>query len=66
MSLHPVVAEVTERLRERSRATRAAYLERINNAIIDGTHRARLSCGNLAHGFAACNAQDKAALRDSR
>jgi phosphogluconate dehydratase len=64
MSLHPVVAEVTERLRERSRATRAAYLERINNAIIDGPHRARLSCGNLAHGFAACNAQDKAALRE--
>ena len=64
MSLHPVVAEVTERLRERSRATRAAYLERINNAIIDGPHRARLSCGNLAHGFAACNAHDKAALRE--
>jgi len=64
MSLHPVVAEVTERLRERSRATRAAYLERINNAIIDGPHRARLSCGNLAHGFAACNTHDKAALRE--
>ncbi|GGA31563.1 phosphogluconate dehydratase [Dyella nitratireducens] len=64
MSLHPVVAQVTERLRERSRATRAAYLERINNAIIDGPHRARLSCGNLAHGFAACNTHDKAALRE--
>ncbi|MFC3653103.1 phosphogluconate dehydratase [Dyella humi] len=64
MSLHPVVAEVTERLRERSRDTRAAYLERINNAIIDGPHRARLSCGNLAHGFAACNTHDKAALRE--
>lgn len=64
MSLHPVVAEVTERLRERSRDSRAAYLERINDAIIDGPHRARLSCGNLAHGFAACNANDKAALRE--
>ena len=64
MSLHPVVAEVTERLRERSRDSRAAYLERINSAIIDGPHRARLSCGNLAHGFAACNTQDKAALRE--
>jgi phosphogluconate dehydratase len=64
MSLHPVVAQVTERLRDRSRDTRAAYLARINNAIIDGPHRARLSCGNLAHGFAACNAQDKSALRD--
>lgn len=64
MSLHPVVAEVTERLRERSRDSRAAYLARINNAVIDGPHRARLSCGNLAHGFAACNANDKAALRE--
>jgi phosphogluconate dehydratase len=64
MSLHPVVAEVTERLRERSRDSRAAYLQRINDAIIDGPHRARLSCGNLAHGFAACNASDKAALRE--
>ena len=64
MSLHPVVAEVTERLRERSRDSRAAYLERINNAVIDGPHRARLSCGNLAHGFAACNTHDKAALRE--
>ncbi|CAM5623598.1 hypothetical protein RLIN73S_04242 [Rhodanobacter lindaniclasticus] len=26
-TLHPVVAEVTERLRERSRETRTAYLE---------------------------------------
>ena len=64
MSLHPVVAEVTERLRERSRDSRTAYLERINSAIIDGPHRARLSCGNLAHGFAACNTHDKAALRE--
>jgi phosphogluconate dehydratase len=64
MSLHPVVAQVTERLRERSRDSRAAYLERINSAIIDGPHRARLSCGNLAHGFAACNTHDKAALRE--
>jgi phosphogluconate dehydratase len=64
MSLHPVVAQVTERLRERSRDSRSAYLERINNAVIDGPHRARLSCGNLAHGFAACSAHDKAALRE--
>ncbi|WP_333678789.1 phosphogluconate dehydratase [Dyella sp.] len=64
MSLHPVVAQVTERLRERSHASRAAYLERINKAVIDGPHRARLSCGNLAHGFAACNTHDKAALRE--
>ena len=64
MNLHPVVAEVTERLRERSRDLRAAYLARMDEAAISGTHRARLSCGNLAHGFAACGTQDKAALRE--
>ncbi|MGO4701938.1 phosphogluconate dehydratase [Dyella sp. 2RAB6] len=64
--LHPVLAEVTERLRERSRDTRAAYLARIDAAGTGGTHRERLSCGNLAHGFAACGTDDKAALREGR
>lgn len=62
-TLHPVIAEVTERIRERSRDRRAAYLARIDAAAGRGPHRATLSCGNLAHGFAACSASDKAALR---
>ncbi|MFC5742308.1 phosphogluconate dehydratase [Dyella tabacisoli] len=62
-TLHPVIVEVTERLRERSRPTRTAYLGRIEAAEGPGTHRERLSCGNLAHGFAACEPHDKAALR---
>ncbi|HET7223677.1 MAG TPA: dihydroxy-acid dehydratase, partial [Rhodanobacteraceae bacterium] len=63
MSLHPVIAEVTARIVNRSRVTRSAYLERIDNARGDGVHRRELSCGNLAHGFAACATNDKAALR---
>jgi len=63
MNTHPVVAEVTERLRERSRETRAAYLQRIDAVDRGGPQRARLSCGNLAHGFAACGPDDKDALR---
>ena len=63
-ALHPVIAEVTERLRQRSRDTRAAYLARIDAAGAAGTHRERLSCGNLAHGFAACAPHDKAMLRE--
>jgi phosphogluconate dehydratase len=62
--LHPVVVEVTERLRERSRDSRAAYLRRIDAAQGNGVHRERLSCGNLAHGFAACGDEDKARLRE--
>lgn len=65
-TLHPVVAEVTERLRQRSRDTRAAYLKRIDAVDRGGPQRARLSCGNLAHGFAACGTDDKNALRNGR
>lgn len=63
-TLHPTIAEVTQRIRERSRDRRAAYLARIDAAAGNGPHRATLSCGNLAHGFAACSAGDKSALRD--
>jgi len=62
MSLHPVVERVTERIRERSAPTRTAYLARIEAARAKGTARARLSCGNLAHGFAA-SGDDKDALK---
>jgi phosphogluconate dehydratase len=65
-TLHPVVAEVTARLRERSRDSRAAYLARIEAAASGGPHRQQLSCGNLAHGFAACEPTDKDALRNGR
>ena len=65
--LHPIVAEVTERLRERSRESRAAYLRKIDAAAAgDGPQRQHLSCGNLAHGFAACGPADKQALRNGR
>ncbi|HET6907319.1 MAG TPA: phosphogluconate dehydratase, partial [Rhodanobacteraceae bacterium] len=63
MPLHPVIAEVTARIAQRSRATRSDYLARIDAARGEGPHRRRLSCGNLAHGFASCGAADKAALR---
>ena len=61
--LHPVVAAVTERVVERSRATRAAYLERTRAAAETGPARGRLACANLAHGFASAGPVDKEALR---
>ena len=54
MSLHPVLHDVTERICRRSRASRAAYLAGIDAMHQAGPNRSRLSCGNLAHGFAAC------------
>ncbi len=65
MSLHPVIERVTARIRERSATTRSAYLARLSAARSEGRSRSRLSCGNLAHAFAA-SGEDKPALRASR
>ncbi|ALM51627.1 phosphogluconate dehydratase [Halomonas huangheensis] len=62
-SLDPTVARVTERIRERSRERRALYEQRMENQHQRGVHRSELSCGNLAHGFAACGSDDKNQLK---
>jgi len=62
-TLHPVIAETTERIIERSRETRAAYLARIDAARADGPRRGFAACSNQAHGFAASPRDDKGALR---
>ena len=62
MSLHPVVAAVTDRIIERSRASRGRYLDLIAAEREAGTNRPALSCGNLAHGFAAAEG-DKPVIR---
>lgn len=63
MGLHPTVEAVTARIVERSRPGRAAYLDLIARERESGVDRPNLSCGNLAHGFAA-SGEDKAAIRD--
>jgi phosphogluconate dehydratase len=57
--LNPVVAEVTERIRERSAATRADYLRRMDAAGGQEPGRAKLSCANWAHAFAGQTIADK-------
>jgi phosphogluconate dehydratase len=64
--VHEVINKVTERVIERSLDSRKAYLEKIRHAHRPGVSRARLSCGNLAHGFAASDAHDKSALAIDR
>ncbi|MBR9883284.1 MAG: phosphogluconate dehydratase [Oceanospirillales bacterium] len=61
--MNPTVVAVTERIVERSRKTRSDYLARMERARRSKPHRTELSCGNLAHGFAACEAQDKDRLK---
>ena len=60
--IHPKIAEITARIIERSAITRQEYLEQTDAAFQEGVHRSTLNCGNLAHGFAACNQHDKSAL----
>ncbi len=64
MSVHSVVAAVTEDIVSRSRETRRRYLDRIEEAAARQPRRKALGCANLAHGFAACDAHDKDALRN--
>ena len=63
MSLDPRIAEVTDRIRARSLATRKRYLARVAHSQRSGPARDSLSCGNLAHGFAASDASDKLMIK---
>ena len=65
MTLHPAIEAVTERIVQRSRPTRSAYLDFIAREREAGIDRPMLSCGNLAHGFAAAG-EDKSAIRDGK
>ena len=60
---HPTLVRITERVRERSRGTRAAYLARMAAMRSAGTARAQLACANLAHAIAAVGNADKQELR---
>ncbi|MES2156823.1 MAG: phosphogluconate dehydratase [Pseudomonadota bacterium] len=63
--MHPVIAKVTERIVQRSAVRRRAYLDLIERGREAGTNRDQLSCGNLAHAFAA-SGEDKPAIRTGR
>lgn len=63
MPLHPVIERVTSRIADRSRRLRGDYLARMHAAREAGPARRELSCGNLAHGFAAAGV-DKPMLRE--
>jgi phosphogluconate dehydratase len=61
--MHAVVQSVTDRIIERSQHSRAQYLNALDEAKANGVHRSSLSCGNLAHGFAACSPADKSTIK---
>ncbi len=63
--LNSTLAQVTDRIRARSRAHRDDYLARIDAAASAGPARGHLACGNQAHAYAAMG-QDKDALTAER
>ena len=61
-----VIRRVTDAIIDRSAESRTAYLARMEAAASDGPRRAHLSCGNLAHAYAASPQDDKSALNQGR
>ena len=60
------IVNILNRVKERSLKTRQAYVERMEEAAKLGPSRKTLSCGNLAHGFAACSGDDKKSLSGNK
>lgn len=61
--MHAVIEAVTDAIRERSSRARHHYLKRMQRTRDELPPRRKLSCGNLAHGFAACGETDKQTIR---
>lgn len=59
MPLHDTVHSVTERIRERSAPTRAAYLAQLDFHAQRDRGADRLGCANVAHAFAGMPGNDK-------
>jgi len=62
-SINSTVETVTDRIIARSRDLRRDYQKQIDDNEHQHPERNLLSCGNLAHGFAACDAEDKNRIR---
>src|SRR3546814_4668045 len=60
--LNSTIAAVTERIVKRSAQARTQYLDLIKRGRDAGINRTQLSCGNLAHGFAA-SGDDKPVIK---
>ncbi|MDM0111916.1 phosphogluconate dehydratase [Variovorax sp. J22R133] len=59
MTTHPTVRDVTDRIRERSRGSREAYLKRLRETRERDRGSDRMGCANVAHAVAGVPANDK-------
>lgn len=60
--INTTVEAVTERIKTRSRQSRQAYLLNAQRTMEKFPPRKTLSCGNIAHAFAACAPADKSRI----
>ncbi len=60
--MHSTIEKVTNRIIERSKKHREAYLQRIEEDKGKGVFRNKLECSNLSHGLAGCNTSCRMAL----
>lgn len=58
--MNTTIEKVTRKIEQRSQDSRAEYLQRMRDTLEQNPPRKRLSCGNLAHAFAACGSDEKA------
>ena len=61
--MHAEILRVTHAITERSKDLRDEYLNDVDSMRTGAPDRKQLSCGNLAHGMAACSSDDKSVIK---
>lgn len=61
--MHSTIESVTARIEARSRKQRQAYIDAMRATMDNNPPKTRLSCGNLAHAYAACGESDKNTIK---
>ncbi len=57
--MHHAIEQLTDSIRDRSRGQRQSYIDHCRQTREQNPPKRRLSCGNLAHGYAACGEDEK-------
>ena len=61
--MNKTISQVTKRIIERSKTSRANYLTQMKALANNTVSRSALSCGNIAHAMAACSDGEKEGLK---
>ena len=60
--MNEVIQRVTQEIQERSKKSRAVYLQRIAKAKVQGVNRKGIGCSNIAHAMAPMQEDEKKSL----